>query len=263
MTVVEYGPQLAGREDPDVADAIRQLFSDEGIEVLLSAESLRVEGRSGEGVRSTCGRPRASGSSKAATSWPRRDAPPIPRGLGWTPPACGWMNAATCRSTTASRRVPRTWAIGKCAGSPQFTHVSEDDFGVIRDNLAGGNRTTRDRLIPYCLFTDPPLARVGLSEAEARRRGVAVWSPSADGCRAADADDGGDAGFMKALVERERPHPGLHDVRPGGRGSHGRGADGDAGGHALHGLARCHPCTPDDGGRPEAVFADVQPSAAA
>ena len=57
---------------------------------------------------------------------------------------------------------------------PQFTHVSEDDFRVIRDNLAGGKRTTRDRLIPFCLFTDPQLARVGLSEVEARRRGVAV-----------------------------------------------------------------------------------------
>jgi pyruvate/2-oxoglutarate dehydrogenase complex dihydrolipoamide dehydrogenase (E3) component len=70
--------------------------------------------------------------------------------------------------------APDVWAIGECAGSPQFTHVSEDDFRVIRDNLAGGKRSTRDRLIPYCLFTDPPLARVGLSEREARQRGVAV-----------------------------------------------------------------------------------------
>ena len=70
--------------------------------------------------------------------------------------------------------APDVWAIGECAGSPQFTHVSEDDFRIIRDNLPGGNRSTRDRLIPYCLFTDPPLARVGLSEGEARRRGIAV-----------------------------------------------------------------------------------------
>ncbi len=66
--------------------------------------------------------------------------------------------------------APDVWAIGECAGSPQFTHVSDDDFRVIRDNLAGGNRTTRGRLIPFCLFTDPPLARVGLNEVEARRR---------------------------------------------------------------------------------------------
>src|SRR5207244_6776602 len=68
--------------------------------------------------------------------------------------------------------APEVWAIGECAGSPQFTHVSIDDFRIIRDNLAGGKRSTRDRLVPYCMFTDPPLAHVGLSEGDARRRGL-------------------------------------------------------------------------------------------
>jgi pyruvate/2-oxoglutarate dehydrogenase complex dihydrolipoamide dehydrogenase (E3) component len=66
------------------------------------------------------------------------------------------------------------WALGECAGSPQFTRVSEDDFRIVRDNLAGGNRSTGDRLVPYCMFTDPPLAHVGLSEGEAERKGVPV-----------------------------------------------------------------------------------------
>src|ERR1043166_549339 len=70
--------------------------------------------------------------------------------------------------------APDVWAIGECAGSPQFTHVSEDDFRIIRDNLAGGTRSTRDRLVPFCMFTDPPLARVGLSEADAQRQGLDV-----------------------------------------------------------------------------------------
>jgi pyruvate/2-oxoglutarate dehydrogenase complex dihydrolipoamide dehydrogenase (E3) component len=64
------------------------------------------------------------------------------------------------------------WATGECAGSPQFTHVGEDDCRVVLDNLAGGNRTTLGRLIPYCLFTDPELAHVGLSESEARAQGM-------------------------------------------------------------------------------------------
>ena len=68
--------------------------------------------------------------------------------------------------------APGVWAVGECAGSPKFTHVSFDDFRVVRDNLMGGNRTTRDRLVPYCIFTDPELARVGLSESEARNRGI-------------------------------------------------------------------------------------------
>src|SRR5262249_34556137 len=94
------------------------------------------------------------------------------------------------------------WAIGECAGSPQFTHVSEDDFRIIRDNLAGGKRSTRGRLIPYCLFTDPPLARVGLSERDARQRGIAVRItklPMSDVLRTWTS--GETTGFMKVLVE--------------------------------------------------------------
>src|SRR5207245_6710377 len=70
--------------------------------------------------------------------------------------------------------APDVWAIGECAGSQQFTHVSEDDFRIVRDNLAGGARSTRDRLVPYCMFTDPPLARVGPSEADARPAALEV-----------------------------------------------------------------------------------------
>ena len=68
--------------------------------------------------------------------------------------------------------APDVWALGDCAGSPQFTHVGFDDFRIVRDNLAGGSRTTRGRLIPYCLFTDPELAHVGLNESEARAKKV-------------------------------------------------------------------------------------------
>src|SRR5262249_2380926 len=68
--------------------------------------------------------------------------------------------------------APDVWATGECAGSPQFTHVGEDDCRIVLDNLAGGSRTTRGRLIPYCLFTDPELAHVGLTESEAQAQGV-------------------------------------------------------------------------------------------
>ena len=80
----------------------------------------------------------------------------------------GYIRVNERLETSASE----VWAIGECAGSPQFTHVSDDDFRIIRDNLAGGKRSTRDRLVPYCMFTDPPLARVGLSEGEAQRQGI-------------------------------------------------------------------------------------------
>jgi pyruvate/2-oxoglutarate dehydrogenase complex dihydrolipoamide dehydrogenase (E3) component len=64
------------------------------------------------------------------------------------------------------------WAMGECAGSPQFTHAAFDDFQVVHDNLNGGGRTTRDRLVPYCIYTDPELAGVGCNESDARRRGI-------------------------------------------------------------------------------------------
>ena len=97
--------------------------------------------------------------------------------------------------------APEVWAIGECAGSPQFTHASVDDFRIIKDNLAGGTRTTRDRLVPYCMFTDPPLARVGLSEAEARRQGITARVAKLPMSAVLRAQTTGETqGFMKALV---------------------------------------------------------------
>jgi pyruvate/2-oxoglutarate dehydrogenase complex dihydrolipoamide dehydrogenase (E3) component len=203
VTVVEHGPQLAGREDPDVADALERLFGDEGIEVLLSAETLQVEGRSGEGVRlhvrTPQGERRLAGSDLLAAT----GRTPNTAGIGLDTAGVrldgrGYVQVNDRLETSA----PDVWAIGECAGSPQFTHVSEDDFRVIRDNLAGGSRTTRDRLIPFCLFTDPPLARVGLNEAEARRRGVAVRVATLPMDAVLRAWTTGERrGFMKALLD--------------------------------------------------------------
>jgi pyruvate/2-oxoglutarate dehydrogenase complex dihydrolipoamide dehydrogenase (E3) component len=97
--------------------------------------------------------------------------------------------------------APGVWAIGECAGSPQFTHVSVDDFRIVRDNMAGGNRSTSDRLVPHVVFTDPPLARVGLSEGDAQRQGIPVRVaklPMRNVLRTAATDE--TEGFLKVLV---------------------------------------------------------------
>jgi pyruvate/2-oxoglutarate dehydrogenase complex dihydrolipoamide dehydrogenase (E3) component len=94
------------------------------------------------------------------------------------------------------------WAVGDCAGSPQFTHVGFDDFRIVRDNWNGLHRTTRDRLVPYCIFTDPELGRVGLSETQARSAGVAyrvARIPMAAVLRARTLSE--TRGFLKALVD--------------------------------------------------------------
>jgi pyruvate/2-oxoglutarate dehydrogenase complex dihydrolipoamide dehydrogenase (E3) component len=203
VTVVQHGPQLASGEDPDVADAIGRLFADEGIEVLLSAEALQVEGRSGESVRLRVRTPQGERLLEGSDILVATGRTPNTAGIGLDTAGVrldqrGYIQVNDRLETS----TPDVWAIGECAGSPQFTHVSEDDFRVIRDNLAGGSRTTRDRLIPFCLFTDPPLARVGLSETEARRRGVAVRVaklPMGGVLRARTT--GEMRGFMKALVD--------------------------------------------------------------
>jgi pyruvate/2-oxoglutarate dehydrogenase complex dihydrolipoamide dehydrogenase (E3) component len=203
VTVVEHGSQLAGREDPDVADAIGRLFGDEGIDALLSAEVLQVEGRSGQGVRL---RVRASQGERLL------EGSDILVATGRTPNTAGiGLDTAGVQldgrgfiqvNDRLETSAPDVWAIGECAGSPQFTHVSEDDFRVIRDNLAGGKRTTRDRLIPFCLFTDPALARVGLNETEARSRGLSVRIAKLPMSAVLRTRTTGETrGFMKALLD--------------------------------------------------------------
>jgi pyruvate/2-oxoglutarate dehydrogenase complex dihydrolipoamide dehydrogenase (E3) component len=203
VTVVQHGPQLLAGEDPDVADAIGRLFADEGIAVVLSAEALQVEGRSGEGVRLRVRTPQGERLLEGSDILAATGRTPNTAGIGLDTGGVrldgrGYVQVNDRLETTA----PGVWAIGECAGSPQFTHVSEDDFRVIRDNLAGGSRTTRDRLIPFCLFTDPQLARVGLSEVEARRRGVAVRVAKLPmGAVLRTRTTGETRGFMKALVD--------------------------------------------------------------
>jgi pyruvate/2-oxoglutarate dehydrogenase complex dihydrolipoamide dehydrogenase (E3) component len=202
VTIVQHGPRLADREDPDVSDEIQRFLVDEGIEVLLGTELLRVEGHSGRNVslfvRTPAGQRTLDGSDILVATGRRPNTAGIGLEIaGVELDGRGFVKVNERLETSA----PRVWAIGEGAGSPQFTHVSYDDFRVIRDNLAGGNRTTRDRLVPYCIFTDPQVARVGLSESEAQRRGIEVrvsTLPIGAVLRTHTIDE--TKGFMKALV---------------------------------------------------------------
>ena len=205
VTIVEAGPQLAGREDPDIAAALLEMLHDEGIVVHLGAEVVGVRGRSGENVslqvRTPSGNQTIDGCDilVAAGRTPNTDGIGLDL-AGVALDARGYI-AVNHRLETSA---PDVWAVGECAGSPQFTHVSFDDFRVIRDNLAGRDRTTHGRLIPYCMFTDPPLARVGLSESEARHRSIAVRVaklPIVAVLRSRTTSE--TRGFMKALVEAD------------------------------------------------------------
>ncbi|HEX4131540.1 MAG TPA: mercuric reductase [Pirellulales bacterium] len=203
VTVIQRGPQLLEREDLDVAEAIRELLGNEGIEIILSAELLKAEGQSGASVRLGLRTPEGERHVEGSDILVAAGRTPNTAGIGLDNAGVELDERsyikANDRLETSARDV---WAIGECNGGPQFTHVSEHDFAIIRDNLAGGNRTTRDRLVPYCLFTDPPLAHVGLSEREAARQGIAVRVarlPASAVLRTRTT--GENTGFMKALVE--------------------------------------------------------------
>jgi len=202
VTVIEAGPQLVGREDSDVADEMQRLLGGEGVEFCVRAEPLGVRGRSGEEVsmtvRTSSGERMIVGSHLLAAV----GRVPNTAGIGLEKAGVeldgrGYIRVNERLETSA----PEVWALGECAGSPQFTHVSVDDFRIVRDNLAGGKRSTSDRLVPYCMFTDPPLARVGLSEGEAQRQGTIVRVaklPMSSVLRTEATDE--TQGFMKVVV---------------------------------------------------------------
>ncbi len=111
----------------------------------------------------------------------------------------GYIRVNERLQTTA----PGVWAMGECAGSPQFTHIAFDDFRIVRDNLTGGNRTTKGRMVPFCLFTDPEFARVGLNETEARRLGVSYRIAKVPAAVLRTRTLSETDGFLKALVGAE------------------------------------------------------------
>lgn len=205
VTIIESSRQIAAAEDPDVAQAVLDNFKSEGIEVLLEAAVRKVEGVSGEGVR--VGIENARGNQTllgtdllvATGRTPNTDRIGL-EAAGIELDARGYIKVNERLETS----VEGIWAMGDCAGSPRFTHVAYDDFRVVRDNLNGVGRTTRDRLIPFCMFTDPELARVGLNETEAKRQGIAyrvAKMPMAAVLRAVAL--GETRGFLKILIDAQ------------------------------------------------------------
>jgi pyruvate/2-oxoglutarate dehydrogenase complex dihydrolipoamide dehydrogenase (E3) component len=206
VTIVQRGPALLGREDGDVAEAVTAILREDGIEVLLNAGASRAAASADGGIRLEVRvghETRALQASHLLIATGRR---PNTDGLGLesagveTDPR-GFVKVDERLCTN----VPGIYAIGDVKGGPAFTHISYDDFRILRANLCeGGSLSTAGRLVPYTLFTDPQLGRVGPSEAEARREGRAIRVakiPMSDVNRALEVDE--PRGFMKAVVDAE------------------------------------------------------------
>lgn len=170
VTVIEHGSQLAAREDADVASAIQDLFLADGIRLALDARIAEVTGHSGESVTVRLEDGRTFTGPHLLVAAGRE---PMTRDIGLdiagvTLDARGFIEVDE-RSATRARAI---WALGEVAGSPMFTHVALDDYRVAKSGIVGGDRTTKDQLVPYSVFIEPEFARVGLSEREVKQAGV-------------------------------------------------------------------------------------------
>lgn len=205
VTVVDRNERLLHREDEDVTDGLRSLFEDEGIDLALNSKVRQVSGTSGQSVRLSMSQKGAEriieGSHLLVTGARTPNTGDIGLELaGVELTHHGYIKVNERLETTAAG----VWAVGEVAGSPHFTHISEDDFRVVRDNILGGNRVTTGRQVPFCLFTDPEFARIGLSETEAKKREISYRLfkvPMAAVLRARSLME--TRGFLKCLVERD------------------------------------------------------------
>jgi pyruvate/2-oxoglutarate dehydrogenase complex dihydrolipoamide dehydrogenase (E3) component len=206
VTVVQRAKQLLGREDADVAEEIAEILREDGLKIMLETEALSVK-KDGKGniklaVRTPSGERAIEGSHllAAAGRAPNTDAL-NPQAARIKMDKRGFIPVNERLETN----VEGIYAVGDVNGGPAFTHISYDDFRILRTNLVeGGQATTKDRLVPYTVFIDPQLGRVGLSEQEAREQGrkIRVAKIGMDSvARALEVDEA--RGFMKAIVDVE------------------------------------------------------------
>jgi pyruvate/2-oxoglutarate dehydrogenase complex dihydrolipoamide dehydrogenase (E3) component len=208
VTIIERNARLLHREDEDVTNTLQDLFKSEGIETVTNFVINRVEGTSGKSVKLHGARNDSQLVLEGTHLLVAAGRTPNTEGLGLELAGVqtterGYVKVNERLETTA----PDVWAVGECAGSPHFTHISFDDFRIVRDNLSGGNRVTTGRQVPFCMFTDPEYARIGLSETEARRNGIAfrlAKIPMAAVLRTRTLSE--TAGFMKALLDAQSDH---------------------------------------------------------
>ncbi len=206
VTIVEMSGHLLTHEDDDVADEVAKILREDGIEVLLQTNTIRVEQPAADTILLTVHGPDGERTLRGSH---------VLIATGRVPNS-DWLNLEAAGVETDSRgfikvnerletNVPGVYALGDVKGGPAFTHISYDDFRIIRTNLLeGGHATTRDRFVPYTIFIDPQLGRVGMSEAEARTQGRNIRvakMPMNYVARALEVDE--TRGFMKAVVDAD------------------------------------------------------------
>ncbi len=216
VTIVERAARLLPREDEDIAAILTDALREEGIAIVTNAEVARVSGRSGEAVSlhaAVAGVERTISGTHLLVALGKA---PNTVGIGLDHAGVALTEAGYVRvNERLETTAPSVWAIGDCAGTPAFTHMSFEDFRIIRDNLQGGDRSTASRQVPYCLFTEPELARIGLSEQEARAQGIAYRLASLPVASILRTRTTGEPrGLLKALIDDDDRILGFVAVAP-------------------------------------------------
>jgi dihydrolipoamide dehydrogenase len=199
VTIVNRDPRLVLREDPDVSEEVEKILKEDGIKVLNSAQVTRVQ-KSGAGVRVVLQSGGVSGSHLlvAVGRVPNTDRLNL-AAAGVETDKAGFIKVNPKLETN----VPGIYAVGDVKGGAAFTHISYDDFRILRENwLNGGSSTIEGRPVPNCVFIDPQLATVGLNETEAQKRGLdyrVAKLPMTGVARAIEMSE--TRGFMKAIVD--------------------------------------------------------------
>ena len=206
VTVVELGGQLMGREDADIAEAVAGILREDGIEVLLEAKTRLAAQDDTTKILLTVDTSEGERTLEGTHLLVAAGRPPNTETLnlgaaGIETDRRGFIKANECLETS----VPGVYALGDVKGGPAFTHISYDDFRILRTNLLeGGSATIADRPVPYTMFIDPQLGRIGLSEQEARDQGRDVRIATIPMTYVTRAVEMGETrGFMKAVVDAE------------------------------------------------------------
>lgn len=202
VSIIERNASLLHREDPDVTTELRKLFEDEGIELILSASVEKVSGRSGSSVDIAYTRDGALHHISGTHLFIATGRIPNTENLGLELTGVETTDRGYIKVDERLRTsAPGIWAVGDVTGGPHFTHISFDDFRIVRDNLTGGSRTSSGRLVPFAVFTDPELAHLGLRERDAKAKKIRYRLfkiPMISVLRTRTLSE--TRGFMKALV---------------------------------------------------------------
>ncbi len=205
VTIVEKGPRLIGREDEDVSQAVREILEAEGIRMRLNAKCISLAKREGHitvGVECEEGPPEVTGTHVllAVGRNPNTSDLGLDR-AGVVTNQRGYITVDDQLQTN----VPGIWALGDCNGRGAFTHTSYNDFEIVADNLFNADhRRVSDRIQAYALYTDPPLGRCGMTDAEIRKSGRAALATKYPMNRVSRAVEKGETqGFIKIAVDAE------------------------------------------------------------